>query len=116
MSKFIHTLTHVRTPRDETTPDDYGQPADGTPVETEVRGLVQPRAAREMEDARSAGAMVANHVIFLPVMDVSNGDAFEYGGDRYNVIGVRPFLFGGLAHLEVDAERIVGTTVGEEGS
>lgn len=113
MSMFIHNLTHIRTPRSMTTPDDYGQPTDGTPVETTgIFGLVQPRAAREMDDHRSAGAEVADHVIFLPIgTDVDSTDAFEKDGERYEVLGVRRFDFGGLAHLEVDARRVSGREV-----
>jgi len=113
MTMFIHSLIHIRTPRSMSTLDDYGQPADGTPVETTgILGLVQPRAAREMDDHRSAGAEVADHVIFLPIgTDVDSTDAFEKDGERYEILGVRRFDFGGLAHLEVDARRVAGTEV-----
>lgn len=107
MTMLVHSLTHVHVPRDLSSPDDYGQPTDGTPVETEVRGLVQPRASRELDDHRSAGAEVADHVIFVPIMDLAPDDHFVDGdGVRYNILGVRRFVFGGLAHYEVDARRV----------
>jgi len=113
MTMFVHSLKHIRTPRSYSTVDDYGQPTDETPVETTgIVGLVQPRSAREMDDHRSAGAEVADHVIFLPIgTDVDSTDAFEKDGERYEVLGVRRFDFGGLAHLEVDARRVSGTAV-----
>lgn len=113
MTMFVHSLTHIRTPRSMSTLDDYGQPTPGAPVETTgILGLVQPRAARERDDHRSAGAEVADHVIFLPIgTDVDSSDAFEKDGERYEVLGVRRFDFGGLAHLEVDARRISGAEV-----
>lgn len=112
MDRFVHALTHVRIPRDETDLDEYGQPAEDDPVETAIRGLVQPRSAREMDDDRSAGAEVADHVIFLPLMDLAASDAFEYAGERYQVLGIRRFEYGRLAHLEVDARRVAGAVVG----
>jgi hypothetical protein len=111
--RFVHTLTHVRTPYSGAD-DDYGQPAAGVAVETEVQGLVQPRTVREMEDSRSAGVDIGDHVIFLPLMDVRGADAFERDGDRFEVLGVRRFDFGRLKHLEVDCRRIEADPV--EGS
>ena len=114
--RLIHTLTHVRTPRDMGDVDDYNQPEDGTPVETSVRGLVQPRAASEMLDYRSAGSEVADHVIFLAPMDLDPADSFLYAGERYQISGIRSFLFGRTPHLEVDARRVVPAAVIEAAS
>lgn len=117
MSMFIHELTRLSTPLDETMPDDYGQPVAGTPVETTVMGLVQPRVAREQADHRSAGAEIADHVIFIPgAIDLQPADAFVFAGERYEILGIRRFGFGGLAHYEIDARRsgapLVATEVG----
>jgi hypothetical protein len=104
-ARLVHTLTHIRVPYSGSD-DTYGQPAAATAVEAEVRGLVQPRSIREMEDSRSAGVDIGDHVIFLPLMDVRGADAFERAGDRFEVVGVRRFDFGRTPHLEVDARRI----------
>jgi hypothetical protein len=116
VSKFIHSITRIRTPRDESTLDDYGQPAEGTPDELTFKGLIQPQAAREQDDSRSAGAEIADHIIFTPIMDLESSDALEADGRRYAIVGVRRFEYGGLAHLEVGARRISGARVGSEGS
>lgn len=110
-ARLIHTLTHIRTPHDEGDLDEYGQPTAGTPVETTVRGLVQPRAVREVIESRSAGVEIGDHVIFLLPMDLEPSDAFVYDGDRYEIAGIREFSFGRTPHLEVDARRIGAATV-----
>jgi hypothetical protein len=109
--RLIHTLTHVRVEYDDDLPDDRGQPTPLTPVETEVAGLVQPKNAREMLDFRSVGSEIADHVIFLAPMDLEASDAFTYGGDRYEITGIRRFEFGRTPHLEVDARKITGAPV-----
>jgi hypothetical protein len=103
---LTHSLTVVRTPRDDGDPDDYGQPTAGTPTRTDVRGLVQPKPQREMDDSRSAGTQIGDHTIFMRPMDLRASDAIEHGGERYEVVGIRYFAFGTAPHLEVDARRI----------
>lgn len=107
-ARLVHSLTHVRVPRDITDLDDYGQPTEGTAVETAVRGLVQPRQVREQLDSRSAGVDIGDHVIFLAPMDLRPTDHFLYDGERYDIRGIRDFAFGRSPHLEVDAQRIGG--------
>lgn len=111
-TRLIHDLTVVRTPRDESDLDDYGQPVAEAPVETEVQGLVQPRSAREIIDSRNAGAEIGDHVIFLAPMDLHASDHILYAGDRYEIVGIRRFSFGRTPHLEVDAKRIESSLVG----
>lgn len=105
-ARLIHTLTHSRTVRDSGALDEYGQPTAGTPTTAAVRGLVQPKSVREMDDSRSAGTEVADHTIFLPRMDLHPSDSFTFGGDRYEIVGIRDYNFGKTPHLEVDARRI----------
>lgn len=115
MSKFIHPLVIERTEYDDTDRDDAGQPTPQTPTATEVKGLVQPRSASgtsgtEVDDYRSAGSEIADHVIFLPDgTDVRHADAILWGARRYNITGIRRFEFGTLAHLEVDALLVTAT-------
>ena len=115
MIAFIHEVTHVRVPRSESSPDEYGQPSEGSPIQTEMKALIQPQRSREQEDHRSAGAEVADHVIFTPVMDLETSDYFvDADGSKYHIVGIRRFEFGYLAHYEVDTRRVDGTTVGAE--
>lgn len=111
MSKFIHAVQVERVEYDEATIDEYGQPSPGAPVLTDVAGLVQPRSRiDELEDHRSAGSEVGDHVIFLPAgTDVRHADTILFAGDRYDIVGVRDFRYGRLAHLEVDARRVTST-------
>jgi hypothetical protein len=76
---------------------------------------VQPKPAREVADTRSAGVPVADHVIFLEPMTLSEADHFLYGGDRLEIVGIRNYRFGHTPHLEVDARRI-GDELDDEGS
>lgn len=110
MPGLIHSLIIV-TPTQDGTLDDYGHPVAGTPVEVAVSGLIQPKSAREMSQSNQAGAMIADHTIFLALQDLSAAAYIRYAtddGDRYQITGIRSFSFGGLAHLEVDARRVVG--------
>jgi len=115
MSKFIHTITRVRKTHTGAL-DEYGQPVESTPDETDFKGLVQPQGAREGTDSRSGAAEIADHVIFTPVMDLSHTDALVYGDDRFEILGIRRFEFGHLAHFEVTARRVSGAVVGTEGA
>lgn len=111
MSKFIHALVIEHVDFDENDLSEYGQPTAGTPSTTDVHGLVQPRAKiDEMDDSRSAGTEIGTHVVFLPLSAViEHSDAILFDGGRYEVVGVRRFRYGGLAHLEVDARLISST-------
>ncbi len=115
-ARLVHTLVHVRTELDAGDQDDYGQPTALTSVETELRGLVQPKSANEMLDTRSAGSEIGDHTIFLEPMDLAASDAFTYSGDRYEILGIRRFEFGRTPHLEVDARKIIGAPVTPAGS
>lgn len=108
-AKLVHSLTITRTEQDdaEESRDEYGQPAESTTTAT-VRGLVQPKSAREMAASHGAGSEVADHLIFLESgVDIATSDAITYAGERYEVIGIRRFEYGRTPHLEVDARRVV---------
>lgn len=115
-ARLIHSLTHVRIPYDEGTLDDRGQPTPGSPVETAVRGLVQPRTVSELADFRDAGSEVAQYVIFLEPMDLDPSDSFTYSGATYQIQGIRRFEFGRTPHLEVDCRRVEAPAVVSVGS
>lgn len=113
--RFVHSLTIERIEYDDDVEarDDDGQPVASTATST-VRGLVQPRTAREIEDSRSAGSEVADHVIFLPAgTDVRHADRIVYGTRRFNLTGVRPYEYGNLTHIAVDARLVTATPTTE---
>lgn len=117
MTKFIHPLSIVRVEYDDTDRDDAGQPTALPPESTDVLGLVQPRQVRELDDYRSAGSQVGDHVIFLPNgTDIRSADTIVQGVRRYSITGIRRFEFGGLAHLEVDAMLVTSTPAAVAGS
>ena len=112
MNPLIHALVIERTVFDDTTVDGYGQPVPGTPTETDVMGLVQPRRAFEADDSRSAGAEASDHVIFVPAATAVEGaDAIVFGTRRFAITGIRRFEFGQLAHIEIDARLVTPAAV-----
>lgn len=115
-ARLIHELTVERTPRDQDTPDEYGQPTAGEPDETPVRGLVQPKSAREIANTQSAGAEISDHTIFLAPMDLDPADAIVHGSRRFAITGIRSFEFGRSPHLEVDARLVRSDVLAEVGS
>lgn len=109
---FVHDLVIERVAHTGSD-DEYGQPAASSASQVAVRGLVQPRTAREIDDSRSAGGALADHIIFLPNgTGVDTTDSVVFGESRYEIVGIRPFEYGGLAHVEVDARRIGTVEVG----
>lgn len=109
--RLIHRLAIVTPTRDvsENT-DEYGQPLPGEPETVLVRGLVQPKSAREVALTSQAGAEVADHVIFLARQELSPAAYIRFDpddGDRYEITGIRDFHFGTDPHLEVDCRRVV---------
>ena len=120
MNPYVHDLTIERRIFDDSLDarDDYGQPSQTT-TSAEAKGLVQPRTVDEADDHRSAGAQFADHVVFLPLaVELEDASAIVWDGQRYEVVGLRPFRFGRLRHWEVDARlvREQAVTFTEEGS
>lgn len=110
---FVHSLTIERITYDDSVAsrDADGQPSASTTT-TSVKGLVQPRITSEAEDSRSAGSQIGTHVIFMPAgTDLRHADRIVWGTRRFNPTGIRSFEFGGLQHLEVDAELVTATPV-----
>lgn len=111
-ARLVHSLAIVTPTRDvDDLVDDYGQPVPGEPTVTVVRGLVQPKAAREVALLSQAGPVVADHRIFLARSADPTGAAYirfePDDGDRYEIVGVQTFDFGRTPHHEVDARRVV---------
>lgn len=97
--------------------DEWGQPelTYDTDFAT-VPGLIQPRIAAEQALTSGGGAEVGDHTIFMQRRDVTTRDRLldttpGGSGQRYEILGIRDFNFGGLAHLEIEARRITSPVV-----
>jgi len=81
--------------------DDYGQPVMAETTVVTVRGLIQPRSAREVALASQAGAAIGSHVGYLrPLAGLTTHDWIEHGGQRYDIVSV-PDAAGLGHHLEL---------------
>lgn len=110
--RLIHSLLIVRhTP----TLDVDGNPVldeNGMPTTTDsttaVKGLVQPKDAREVALISQGGATVTDHTIYLLPTDVTAADLITFDPDdgrQYQIIGVRDEA--GIGHhLAVDARMV----------
>lgn len=115
-SRLVHALAIV-TPSTTGSTDAYGQPVAGDPVTVTVSGLIQPKRANEVAQTNQAGAIVADHVVFLEPQTLAGSAYIRFDpddGDRYEIVGVRGFDFGRSPHLEVDVKRIVSETLAAE--
>ena len=81
--------------------DDYGQPVmAGTTVAT-VRGLIQPRSAREVALASQAGAVIGTHCGYIrPLAGLTTADWIEHDGVRFDILSM-PDAAGLNHHLEL---------------
>lgn len=104
---LIHSLVIERVTNG--TADDYNMPAQTWAALGEpVRGLVQPRNARELAQLSQGGPVASDHVIYLLPTDVREADRVRFDPDdgrRYQIMGVRDAA--GIGHhLEVDATMV----------
>lgn len=104
-TRLRHTLVVKRATADGTV-DDYGQPVTTVTTAATVKGLVQPRSAREVALASQAGAAVSQHVGYLrPLAGLTTADWLEVDGIRYDVLTIADA--GGLGHhLELGLRRV----------
>jgi hypothetical protein len=112
VDKLIHSIEVWHPTFDEDDRDERGQPAVsyGDEPVASVRGLVDPKTAREVQLLSEAGPVVADHTIHLMLpLELSERDRLDrvIGETRisYEVVGIRRFDFGSFPHLEVDAKR-----------
>ena len=98
--RLIHSLT-VRRNVPTGAVDDYGQPVMAATTFATVRGLIQPRSAREVALASQAGAAIGSHVGYIrPLAGLTTADWIEHGGQRYDIVSV-PDAAGLGHHLEL---------------
>ena len=111
-----HTLT-VERPTNAGD-DDYGLPTRVYEPVATVRGLVQPvpgpRQYEEVREVSEAGAVVSDHVIFLPAgTDVTEADRLALAdGRRYEISSVRD-AGGQDHHLELWAHLLRSNAIPE---
>lgn len=102
---LVHSLTIERSTADAL--DDYGQPAMTFATLATVRGLVQPKSAREKAQANQAGAVLSEFSIYvLLTTDLRSADRIVYDGATYQIDGIERRAYGGLAHQKADASRV----------
>ncbi len=117
---YRHTLAVVRTVEGgtlDTEGADLGHGSPTTTVSATFAGLVQPRDAREVDDAVGRGVNVGAFRIYLPVRDLGPNDVLRKSGSPnadlngdYRIKSVANAAGWGH-HLEVEADRLVPTSV-----
>ena len=120
---LVHQLALV-VPATTGLDDEYGHPEAADPTVTLLRGMAQPRTAREVALMSQAGAEISDWVIFLEPRDIPAGawitDADDTGilagGRRFDIRGVRPHEYGSVPHLELDCRLVGSTETPEAGS
>ena len=102
---LVHSLVIERATAGA--PDDYGQPSSTFSTLATVRGLVQPKSAREKAQANQAGVVVSEFSIYVPAAtDLDEADRIVYDGATYQIECIERRAYGGLAHLKADASRV----------
>jgi len=104
-SRLRHTLVIKRATAGGTV-DDYGQPVVAETTVASVKGLVQPRSAREVALASQAGAAIGTYVGYMrPLAGLTARDWIEVDGVRYDVLGVSDAA--GIGHhLELNLRKV----------
>lgn len=98
--------------------DESGFPITGAPTFIVVKGLVQPRDAREVKSPLEEGVSISDFLIFLEMMELSAASYITFADDngplagaaRYQINGIMPFAYGRDPHLEVLA-TLLGPTM-----
>ena len=104
-SRYLHTLVVKRMAASPSV-DDYGQPLVTETTVATVKGLVQPRRAREVALASQAGAVIGDWVGYCaPTPLITSECWLEVSDVRYDVLAVADA--GGVGHhLELDLRRV----------
>lgn len=105
-SLLVHELVVERT--SSSADDEYGQATSTYATLAEVRGLIQPKSARELAELSQAGPVIATHTVYLRPTDVRAADRIRFepdDGQRYELTSVRDAAGMGH-HLECDARTV----------
>lgn len=86
--------------------DEYGQPIESPVIVATVRGLIQPRSAREIPLSTGEGAAISDHVAYMaPLAGLATDCWIEHDGNRYDVL-TTPDAAGLGHHLELGLRRV----------
>jgi hypothetical protein len=104
--RLLHTLT-VRRNVPTGSYDDYGQAVTAPWTVATVRGLIQPRSAREVALASQGGVTIGEHVGYLRVIPgLTAADWVEHDGVRFDIVTISDA--GGIGHhLELGLRKVV---------
>lgn len=97
--------------------DEWGQPVREYDLDhATIRGLIQPKTDREIAAVSQAGSEVGDHTIYVLRQDLTTRDRLRDttsggSGGLYEIVGIRDYNFGSLAHLAVDARRVSAPAV-----
>jgi len=86
--------------------DEYGQPVTAETTVATVRGLIQPRRAREVALASQAGVVLGEHCGYMdPLAGLGTDCWLELDGVRYDILSM-PDAGGVGHHLELGLQRV----------
>jgi hypothetical protein len=111
-NRLIHSLLIVRHTVQTDVNGDPLLDENGMPLTTDsttaVKGLVQPKSAREVALISQGGAVVSDHTIYMLPTDITAADLITFDPDdgrAYEIRGVRDAA--GIGHhLEIDARMV----------
>jgi hypothetical protein len=86
--------------------DEYGQPVVGETTVATIRGLIQPRSAKEVQFSTGAGPVIGNHVLYCGLVAGLTTDCWiDFGTRKFEVLSIADAA--GLGHhLEVALQEI----------
>ena len=86
--------------------DEYSQPTAGESTLATVRGLIEPRTAREQTSAAQTGAVIGDYVGFIkPLAGLTTACWLERKGVRYDILAM-PDAAGLEHHLELALKAV----------
>lgn len=95
-SRYLHTLVVKRNAATGAF-DDYGQPVTAETTVATVKGLIQPRRAREVALASQAGVVLGEHAGYMdPLPGLTTADWLDVSGVRYDILAI--YDAGGTSH------------------
>ena len=104
-SRLIHSLVIKRMAASGTF-DAYGQPVTAEVTVATVKGLIQPRRAREVALASQAGVVLGEHTGYLrPLAGLDTSCWIEHDGVRFDILSM-PDAGGVGHHLELGLQRL----------
>jgi len=104
-SRYLHTLVVKRLAATGTL-DEYGQPVTAETTFATVKGLIQPRSAREVALVSQGGAVIGSHVGYTALLaGLTTADWIEHGGVRFDILSI-PDAAGLGHHLELALQAV----------